>query len=49
MKPLIIVKSREDQEEDCPSFEDLDFRPDRQAVKRCNEEGTWWVHPETNR
>ena len=38
-----------DQEEDCPSFEDLDFRPDRQAVKRCNDDGTWWVHPETNR
>ena len=38
-----------DQFERCPSFVNLGFRSDRLAQKSCSEDGSWWVHPETNR
>ena len=37
------------QYERCPNFVNLGFRPDRFAEKYCREDGTWWVHPDTNR
>ena len=33
----------------CPNFVNLGFRPERLASKECREDGTWWVHPATNR
>ena len=33
----------------CPNFVNLGFRPDLLAAKECTGDGTWWVHPETNR
>ena len=38
-----------DQWELCPNFSDLGFVSENRAVKHCGEDGTWWVHPETNR
>jgi len=43
------TEAGQDQVENCPSLEDLGFKADRLAVKRCNDDGTWWVHPETNK
>ena len=39
----------QDMHETCPSLVNLGFRPDRLAEKHCREDGTWWVHPDTNR
>ena len=39
----------QDMYETCPSLANLGFRPDRLAEKHCREDGTWWVHPDTNR
>ena len=38
-----------DQFEMCPNFVNLGFRSDRLAMKSCTEDGSWWVHPATNR
>ena len=35
--------------EKCPNFVNLGFGPERFAEKHCREDGTWWIHPETNR
>ena len=37
------------QMEPCPEFEDLGFSVDHHAIKNCDEDGNWWVHPETNK
>ena len=37
------------QNEECPDFEDLGFESHQTAVKICDDIGSWWVHPETNR
>ena len=39
----------EDQYEDCPHLKDLGFQPERRAVKHCDQNGAWWIHPETNK
>ena len=39
----------EDQYENCPDLSDLGFQPQRKAAKHCDQNGTWWIHPETNR
>ena len=33
----------------CPQFVNLGFLAERTATKQCTEDGTWWVHPVTNR
>ena len=33
----------------CPNFVNLGFTEDKMAEKECMEDGTWWVHPDTNR
>ena len=38
-----------DQYESCPNFGNLGFTPKRLAQKTCTENGTWWIHPLTNR
>ena len=37
------------QFEKCPDFEDLGFEPHQNAAKICDDNGSWWVHPETNK
>ena len=37
------------QREACPHFPDLGFVSGHEAVKTCAEDGSWWVHPETNK
>ena len=39
----------EDQSENCPDLSDLAFDPERLATKHCDQNGSWWVHPETNK
>ena len=39
----------EDQSENCPDLSDLAFDPERIATKHCDQNGSWWVHPETNK
>ena len=39
----------EDQYENCPDLSDLGFDPERLATKHCDQNGSWWVHPETNK
>ena len=33
----------------CPNFVNLGFTDDKMAEKECMEDGTWWIHPDTNR
>ena len=33
----------------CPSFDNFGFSSDRFASKYCEPDGSWWIHPETNR
>ena len=33
----------------CPRFANLGFTEDKMAEKECMEDGTWWIHPDTNR
>ena len=35
--------------EKCPDFENWGFKQDSLAEKLCTEDGSWWVHPSTNR
>ena len=37
------------QFEKCPKFEDLGFESHQNAAKICDENGSWWIHPETNK
>ena len=37
------------QFEQCPNFVNMGFKSDRLAEKLCTEDGTWWVHPDSNR
>ena len=35
--------------ESCPSMPNFNFAEDKFSTKVCTAEGTWWVHPESNR
>ena len=37
------------QSEPCPDMPLMKFSSDRLAVKYCDTDGAWWVHPHTNR
>ena len=37
------------QYENCPDLSDLGFQSERRAAKHCDQNGAWWVHPETNK
>ena len=37
------------QYEPCPELADLGFDPSRRAEKYCDQEGEWWVPPDTNK
>ena len=37
------------QEEPCPDFPVLKYAKQRFAYKLCDENGSWWVHPSSNR
>ena len=43
------IKAGEVQYEECPLFPDLGFEPGRMATKYCDHDGSWWIHPETNK
>ena len=43
------TQAGQNQLESCPEFPDLGFDPNKIATKYCDTDGSWWVHPDTNK